>query len=427
MKIVMFTNTYTPHVGGVAGSVEQLVRKCRSKGHQIYVVAPEFPEMPEDEKNVIRTPAIQNFNGSDFSVSLPIPSNMRKILTEFNPDIIHTHHPYLLGDAALRYSAYHNLPLVFTHHTMYEKYTHYVPTDSPAMRRFVIELTRRYVNLCDHIIAPSDSVAKILEDRGAETDITVIPTGVDYNKFSSGDGAAVRNELGIPSDAFVIGHVGRLAPEKNLAFLAKAVTEYLKTEDNGYFIVVGNGPSRENMQAVFQGAGVADRVHFMGTKQAQELVNFYHSMDVMAFTSKSETQGMVLAEAMAAGVPVVALDAPGARDIVKNNVNGFLVQNEEIPDFIEALEKVNRENPKTTDEWQQEIDKTAREFSAGQTTRKVLKLYDSLIDTGHKESLDDETWEKILRAVKLEWEIWEKRIAAGAQSIGGNSSDTSKE
>lgn len=420
----MFTNTYTPHVGGVAGSVQQLTEDLRSGNHQVLVVAPEFPEMPADEPNVIRIPAIQNFNGSDFSVSLPAPVQLRERLDDFSPDVIHAHHPYLLGDTALRISASQNLPLVFTHHTMYEKYTHYVPADSPLLKRFVIELTIGYVNLCDHVIAPSQSVAEIIQERGAETDITVVPTGVKYSRFSNGDGNTARREYDIPEDAFLVGHVGRLAPEKNLKFLAEPVNEFLGRAPGAHFLVVGDGPSVEPMKNIFQSGGVLNRVHFAGIQKDQDLVNCYHAMDVLAFSSKSETQGMVLAEAMAAGTPVVALDASGARDIVEDNKNGILLEEEDVGAFAQALRTVQNLSPAERRKWLTNVDETAHEFSAERSVEKVDRLYSRLLESGpYSRVVDDTTWHQFLRAVQSEWDIWEKRINAGVQSISGEDSE----
>ncbi|MDP2105797.1 MAG: glycosyltransferase, partial [Desulfobulbaceae bacterium] len=137
MNILMMTNTFTPHVGGVARSIESFTAAYRSKGHQVMVVAPTFENMPADENNVIRIPAIQRFNGSDFSVILPTPGFLSDAIINFQPDIVHVHHPFLIGDTALRIAKQHELPLVFTHHTMYEQYTHYVPGNSTAMKKFI--------------------------------------------------------------------------------------------------------------------------------------------------------------------------------------------------------------------------------------------------------------------------------------------------
>ena len=227
MNIMMMTNTFTPHVGGVARSVETFTAAYRRQGHRVLVVAPEFEKMAEDEINVVRIPAIQHFNGSDFSVVLPIHGLLASAVEDFRPDIIHSHHPFLLGGTALRMARRYDLPLIFTHHTMYEQYTHYVPGDSQAMKQFVIQLSTSYANLCDLVFAPSQSVAEVLRGRGVRTPIEVVATGVDINAFTQGSGPGFRAAMALPADAFVIGHLGRLAPEKNLEFLATAVAAYL--------------------------------------------------------------------------------------------------------------------------------------------------------------------------------------------------------
>ena len=429
MNITMFTNTFTPHVGGVAGSVSQLSEDCRAKGHDVLVVAPEFPDMPEDEEHVIRVPAIQNFNGSDFSVSLPAPIQLRERMKVFDPEIIHTHHPYLLGDTALRISAALNVPLVFTYHTMYEKYTHYVPADSPLLERFVVQISTRYVNLCDHVIAPSESVRKILKDREVEPPIEVIPTGVRYDRFSNGRGNVIREEAGIPEESFVVGHVGRLAPEKNLSFLAEAVAEFLDTHDEAHFIVAGDGPSTEKMQMIFNSRDVASRAHFLGIRKDQDLVNTYHAMDAFIFTSKSETQGMVLAEAMAAGTPVVALDAPGARDIMQHEQNGLLLDDESPQVFAKSLTRLAEMSAPEKQRMRKNVDETAREFSAENSARKAIDLYEQLRGQDHvaRDFDGDDGWNQLLRSVRREWEIWENRVSAGVDTVSKREDNAEQE
>jgi glycosyltransferase involved in cell wall biosynthesis len=166
MNIVMVTNTYSPHVGGVARSVAAFSAEYRRLDHRVLIVAPEFAGMPENETDVVRIPSIQNFNGSDFSVVLPVTGLLTESLDAFKPEIVHAHHPYLLGMTALRIARYRELPLVFTHHTLYEQYTHYVPGDSPTLQRFVIELATHYANLTDQVFAPSESIASLIKERG---------------------------------------------------------------------------------------------------------------------------------------------------------------------------------------------------------------------------------------------------------------------
>ena len=183
MRILMVTNTFAPHVGGVARSVTAFTEEYRRRGHRVVVVAPEFAGMPEHEDDVIRVQALQNFNGSDFSVVLKPPLHLARAMEDFSPDIIHAHHPFLLGSTALRLARSFSTPLVFTHHTLYERYTHYVPGDSAALKRFVTRLSTNYANLCARVFAPSDSTARTLRERQVHVPMTVVPTGVRLTDF----------------------------------------------------------------------------------------------------------------------------------------------------------------------------------------------------------------------------------------------------
>lgn len=418
MHIVMMTNTYTPHIGGVAGSVLGFTTGYRARGHRVLVVAPQFEGMPENEEDVVRIPAIQHFNGSDFSVSLPAPGLLTEALNEFEPDLIHSHHPFLLGDTALRVAAARDVPLVFTHHTMYEQYTHYVPGDSPPFARFIKTLGTGYANLCSRVIAPSESVADILRERGVETPLTVIPTGVDLERFRCADGAAFRRQVGIPADAFVVGHVGRLAPEKNLDFLTEAVCLLLAKHGEARFLVVGGGPSVEGMQKACAGAGLLDRTHFVGKLTNSILAQSYAAMDVFAFSSKSETQGMVLTEAMAAGVPVVALDAPGAREVVQNTSNGRLLRREDPEAFARMLEWVRTAPPHKRLALTKAAHKTAGEFSVDVCVEKALRLYEEAIADG-RATPDPDAGARpaLLRSISEEWRLWSNRLTAAASML----------
>lgn len=421
MNILMVTNTYLPHVGGVARSVDAFTREYRRRGHRVIVIAPVLGDVPEDEDDVIRVPAIQNFNGSDFSVSLPIPGFVSAALHDFQPDIVHAHHPFLLGDTALRIAASFNVPLVFTHHTMYEQYTHYVPGDSPALQRFVIDLSTGYANLCDQVFAPSESVAAVLRQRGVKTPVEVVPTGVDIEHFARGDGRSVRRKLGIPEDAFVVGHLGRLAPEKNLGFLAEAVGHFLRKNKQAHFLIAGVGPSEQDIRATCARLKVSDRLHLVGVVKGQELVDTYHAMDVFAFASLSETQGMVLTEAMAARVPVVAVDAPGAREVVVDWVNGRLLPSPRRREFVAALQWMAGQDAEGREALCDEARGTAEQFSMPRCAEKALAAYEHL--TGSDEVLllpkeyEDSLWHQTARLIEAEWGLWAARAHAVGSAI----------
>lgn len=418
MNILMLTNTFTPHIGGVARSVESFSAEFRRQGHRVLVVAPTYENMPEQEVDVVRVPAVQNFNGSDFSVVLPIPGLLSDAIEDFAPDVIHSHHPFLLGGTALRIAYIHELPLVFTHHTMYEQYTHYVPGNSKKLQQFAIKLSTSYANLCNMVFAPSESVAEILKARGVITPIEVVPTGVDCHKFVCGSGAGFRAAMEIPQDAFVIGHLGRLAPEKNLEFLAMAVVEYLHSNKNARLLLIGIGPSEQVVRRIFAAHHLQNRLHIVHALDQPLLASAYKAMDMFVFCSKSETQGMVLTEAMAAGTPVIALDAPGVREVVVNAENGRLLYNDSIKQFVAALQWAFSLPIAKKNGLQQVAIQTAQKFSMQHTAAAALAHYQKVLENGFAGDKEQySSWQALLRLIRIEWSIIKNVIDAADAAI----------
>lgn len=414
MKILMVTNTFTPHVGGVARSVTAFADAYRRRGHDTLVLAPLFENIPSDERGVIRVNATPNFNGSDFSVRPPIPFDTAADLGRFQPDIVHAHHPFLLGDMALRIAHKFHAPLVFTHHTRYEDYTHYVPGDSPALKRFVISLSTGYANLTDAVFAPSESIAALLRERGVRAPIVIMPTGVDIDHFGRGDGKRFRARLRIPPSARVVGHLGRLAPEKNLEFLSDALIRVLRRNPDVWALIAGSGPSDTAIRAAFDRAGLSVRLVMTGKLGGQDLVDAYHAMDMFAFASLTETQGMVLTEALAAGTPVVALDAPGAREVVRDGVNGRLIRSPDADVFAAAVEEILRRGSAAT---RQAATLSAQPFSMERTSAAALEIYTTLKRT-HPHPDDIGMWEEAGELIRTEWELVKNVAAASGAAMG---------
>ncbi|MEX2306345.1 MAG: glycosyltransferase [Pirellulales bacterium] len=412
MKIVMFTNTYLPHVGGVARSVSTYEEEFCRRGHEVRIVAPQFEGAEESTGRVLRTPAIQHFNGSDFSVRIPVPGLLADFVDDFGPDLLHSHHPFLLGDSALRLAWSRRLPLVFTYHTMYERYTHYVPLNSDALKRFAIQMSTDYCNLCAHVIAPSESVARLLKERGVTTPITAIPTGIDVQFFNSGDRSRARQKLKIDPHAMVIGHVGRLAPEKNLKYLARAVGRYLADHPNAIFLVVGAGESEESIDRLVRGLARPEQLVMAGCLTGQDLADAYTAIDVFAFSSQSETQGMVLAEAMAAGAAAVALDAPGAREIVHNKNGRLLPAGASEEEFARALAEVS-DDARLLVSYRTEARQTARQFSIENCVDRMLEVYEGLVrDNVHGRTSDPGPWDRLLGRLEIEWNLLVEKTSA---------------
>lgn len=419
MNILILTNTFTPHVGGVARSVEAFTAEYRKRGHRVLIVAPEFADMPQGEVDVVRINAIQNFNASDFSVALPIHPQLSEMIDDFRPDVVHSQHPFLLGTTAFRLARHRELPLVFTHHTLYEQYTHYVPGNSPALKRFAIELATRYANLSDQVFAPSESIRDLLLERGVSTPIAVVPTGVRLESFVRGDGDAMRRELGIPADAFVVGHLGRLAPEKNLEFLTRAIVDFISRNSRAHFLVIGTGPSEATMREAFANSGMQAQLHMAGILQQQQLTDALHAMDLFAFASTSETQGMVLTEAMAAGLPVVALDAPGAREVVSDSQNGRLLLEATATTFSAALQWLSDLPPEKLHGLKQAALATAVAFSMPNSADKALACYETLTSRSIADADRDELgWEEVMNFIKTEWDILKSVAEASDAAMG---------
>lgn len=417
------TNTYHPFTGGVPRSIDTFVAQYRRLGHTVKIVAPDF-EGQEEEVDVLRVPAIQNFNGTDFSVRLPIPFYLSEFADGFAPDIIHSQHPFLLGGTALRMAVRRETPLVYTFHTFYDHYLHYLPGGGSAgMKRFVNALVAGYAKLCDHVIAPSRSVAEELARRGVETPVDVIPTGVDVKAIAAGDGPGFRSRHGIPEDAVLVGFVSRLAEEKNLDFLCDAVIAFLREEPKAWFVVAGSGPQENDVRARFVDTPLASRFLQLGNLTGTELHDLYNALDVFAFASLSETQGLVVTEAMAAGVPVVALKASGVEDVVVDGRNGRLLEEHDAAGFARAIAEIAALDA----EEYQALSGRARETAAGLSdevcARRALAVYGAVRRVYREEHEHETAWDEFVNVVGTEWNLLANIGAAATAALAGTNED----
>jgi len=350
-----------------------------------------------------------------------VPSVIREFLDRFKPDLIHSHHPFLLGDAALREAWKRHVPIVFTHHTLYERYTHYVPMDSQALKRVAVQLATEYGNLCDQVIAPSASIESLLRERGVRSPIEAIPTGIDTAFFARGNGDRFRKQAGLAPDVRIIGHVGRLAREKNLLFLAEAVARCLRDDPAALFLVVGDGEARtEMLDEIRRLTGSPSRVHAPGKLAGQALADAYAAMDWFVFASQTETQGLVLAEAMAAATPVVALDGPGVREIVTDDVNGCLLPaHADVPAFATALARLMGDR-ELSHRCALGARESAQAFDTSRCVTRLLDCYENLVqryqEGGSRPDLAP--WDRLLGGVEIEWNLFVEKMSAAAAAVG---------
>ncbi len=409
MKIMMISNTYLPIVGGLEKSIESFASKFREWGHEVLIVVPRLEESEPDAPGILRIPSLRHFRHPDFSLLLPVFTVLSQAVERFEPDVIHAHHPFLMGEMALRLCARYKKPLVFTYHILFEQYAHYVPLPPASGRKFLVELAAGFANLSTRVIAPSESVRGILRAEGVKRPIDVVPTGVDTAAFSANSERgreAVRDRFLIPPGAFVFGYFGRLAPEKNLGFLARAAISFMRRNSGAHFFAAGKGPFEQEMDRLFNEAGMSGRYHFAGVLGGQALVDCYHALDAFAFASTSETQGMVLCEAMAAGVPVIALDGPGVREVVRDFHNGRLVMSGSARDFVSALDWCASLDRTVREGVADAARQTADEFSLNKCARRALGTYEAAIEVcGMEDEGRHEEWHSMMRRLGTEWKI----------------------
>lgn len=327
MRVALFTNNYVPFCGGVTISVETLRAGLARRGHDVWVFAPRFPGAAADPA-VIRYRSIPAATYPEFALAIPFSPAIAARTRTLGIDVFHAQHPFLLGPVARRLAARQARPLVFTYHTRYEKYAHYVPLRRALVEAVAMRLSTRFAARATAVIAPSGVIRDELVSRGVRVPISVVPTGVDLTRFAPGDGAAARRELGLSADDRVLLYVGRLDPEKSVERVLLAFERIASTVPRARLLLVGQGTRAEALRRLAGSLPVAERIHFLGLRPHAALPVCYRAADVFVFASETETQGLVLAEAAASGLPAVAVAAPGCDEVVRDGASGLLTKPE---------------------------------------------------------------------------------------------------
>lgn len=401
MRIAMLTNNYKPFIGGVPISIERLAQGLRELGHVVYIFAPSY-ENQEEEPYVIRYKSCKK----KMDGGMYIPNIFdREIEDQFRLlqfDVIHVHHPMLIGYTALYLGKKYKIPVTFTYHTRYEQYLHYLKPYGKLMQRYRQErfeslrkmeekvfyystqvvmpgYTKWFANQCDLVFAPTPMMRDYLLEQGTDTPIQVLPTGLNRSYFDSDERVSreLRNKLGA-GKPYVFCTIARLAKEKNLDFLMDTMFD-LKQRFGSRFrlLVIGDGPEREHLQSRIGELGLMDQVLLLGNVPNEQIKYYCKACDLFLFASKSETQGIVLLEAMAAQVPVIAVKASGVVDVVKNGRNGYMVTESR----EEMVDKICRtlENPVLYDQLSQGAQETAWEYLNTNIARRAEAGYQDAI------------------------------------------------
>ncbi len=328
LHIAHFTNTYHPVISGVVRSISTFREGLISLGHNVFIFAQGTSDYEDTEPFIFRYPTLDLPLPGEFPLTIPFSSFITNVLPILKLDVIHSHHPFLVGQAAASQAKDLNLPLVFTYHTRYREYSHYIALNQDLVKDVIDRWLGDYMQQCHHIVAPSESIKSMLaEDYGITDQVTIIPTGIDPEPFLNADGQPLRRERGW-QDNKVLVSVGRLAPEKNWGTLLEAAALVMKQDPQVRLVLVGDGDEREALEDQAAELGVADRVEFTGKVTFDDIPRYLKAADLFCFASISETQGVVTAEAMAAGLPIVAVDASGTSDVVTNGQEGLLTEND---------------------------------------------------------------------------------------------------
>ena len=367
LSVGLFTECYRPIQNGIVASVDALAHVLRSEGHDATVVTPAMPGFHDADGDVVRLHSLPLPTRTAYRLTVPYYS--RGAASAFS--IVHAHSPFVTGFVALREARRARVPLVFTYHTQLEAYAHYVPFERRATRALATHLTRAYGNAADAVIVPTRAMETRLRELGVRARIAVVPSGIDVAFFAGGRRRDdLRARLGVRRDEKMILTVGRLGREKNVE-LALAAFAHLD-DPAARFVVVGDGPHRAALEAVARRLGIAARTTFAREFARAALPDAYASADAFLFASRSETQGLVLVEALAAGTPVVAVDTPQTREVVGGDARVVMPE-------PGALAAALREAVSARPERPPQPPAAALRFDRALIGERVIDLYASLV------------------------------------------------
>jgi glycosyltransferase involved in cell wall biosynthesis len=381
MKILFISDVYFPRINGVSTSIETFRHELRALGHTVHLIAPDYLSPSSDETDILRVP----------SRNVPLDPEDRlmnyawvmKHLDKFRSekyDIIHIQTPFVAHYLGTKLSRLLNIPCIETYHTFFEEYLyHYVPFVPKKLMRIVAKrFSRHQGNSLNGMVVPSHPMLNVLKNYGITTHAEVIPTGIEPDSFVLGDRAAFRKNYNIPQDRPVLLFVGRVAHEKNIGFLLKVLVQVRKDISNVLFLIAGEGPARESLEKEAQELGLSDNVMFIGyLDRHTELNSCYRSADIFIFSSRTETQGLVLLEAMAQGIPVVSTAELGTRDVLQEGLGVWIAQ-EELADFSEKVVKMlgNADVRKELGDAGRDY---AHNWSASKQAERMLAFYQTVL------------------------------------------------
>lgn len=385
MRIGIFSDTYTPFINGVSTSIVCLKKALEKKGHEVYVVTVNNEKMGysyDEKERVMRIPALKA-GIYDYRLSMIYSFKAKKKIKELNLDVIHSQTEFGIGTFARLVAMELDIPIVHTYHTLYEEYLNSLTKNKIKymVNGFVEYLAEYY---CDssigELIVPTAKTKEIFKKQYKfKREVHVIPNGIDLDKFSieninKKELEKIKKQYGIKDTDFVIMYVGRLGPEKNIPFLARAQKQIVKKHKNCKLVIVGEGPMKNELEKIT--SSIRENVIFTGKIPQSDIQYYYRLADVFATASKFETQGLTVIEALASGVCALCILDDSFKDALIDNVNGNFFETEK--EYIDLVDKLMTDE-KLLNKYKKNATKTANEHSYLTFGDKVLEVYELAI------------------------------------------------
>lgn len=380
MRILMITDVYFPRINGVSTSIQIFREELLQRGHQVTLIAPAYASETDDETGIIRIPArTVLFDPEDRMMRGNRIIAMLPMLRQQKFDLVHIQTPFIAHHIGVRLARALGIPCIETYHTFFEEYLfHYVPfVPKKWMRALARYFTRRQCNAVDSVIVPSTAMRDVLQRYGVTRPVQIIPTGMELQKFTGCNGPAFRQKYHIDAGRPTLVHIGRVAHEKNIGFLLHMLAELRKHQPDILLIIAGEGPALKTLQRQSAQLGLKSNVLFVGyLSRKDRLLDCYCAGDVFVFASRTETQGLVLLEAMALGVPVVSTSVMGTRDILEPR-RGALIAPEDPRQFADTVHRL-LDNHFLRKRLGKEAREYVREWSAPIMVERLLAYYEQL-------------------------------------------------
>ncbi len=417
MRILIFSNTYKPVVSGVVTSIALFRQGLVEAGHGVHIVAPEYEDYQDEEPYVFRFAALDLPERVDLSLPIPFKMTMLPTVRGVKPALIHSQHPFGMGGLAADFARDLNLPLVFTLHSHYDAYIQqYVPIVPKLAGVLAEEVVKRYMEKCAHVVAPTPQIRDfILHEYEVDVPVTVVPTPVDLSLYHDLEPQRIRAELGL-EDAEVLMYVGRLAEEKSLDFLLRAFARIVIRRPQARLLLVGKGMHERSLQRLASKLGLGKRVIFSGAVPHDVIPHYVAAADLFVFSSLVDTQGLVLIEAMAAGIPVVAVEAPGPMDALAEGGGVLVAAQEEA--FADAVLALLADAPRRRAMGEQAA-RAVQRYTVPSTTARMLDVYEEAIAAGPRSAkkMLERLWEQSEKSATETWREAGHQIRSLGESL----------